>query len=264
MSPKGATLPIDDAPVTQDVQLVRRAGSADMVLTFERLARDPLVDADKLQKLVDLQERILDRDARSAFTAAFIAMRPEIPEIDEKGRILNKNGNVQSTYSRHEDIQRVILPILFKHGFELSFRTEWPEKTLPSVVGILTHRDGHQRESRFQAHADMSGSKNDVQGLGSTISYGKRYSTIDLLNITTRGKDDDAQSAGKKPETASPPPEGYQDWLDNLTAAADEGWPKFKEVWNPDSVKPFREWLMRTDAKQGERLKIRAQKVSQS
>jgi glutamate synthase domain-containing protein 1 len=44
--------------------------------------------------------------------------------------------------------------------------------------------------------ADMSGSKNAVQAVGSSISYGKRYTAQALLNLTSRGSDDDAKGAG--------------------------------------------------------------------
>jgi hypothetical protein len=261
MSNKTATAPLLEPEKPTETALV--VGPRLDLSVFERLAKDQSVDPDKLEKLINLQERILERDAKMAFTDAFIQMRPEIPVIDERGRILNKQGSVQSTYSKFEDIQHVVLPILFKHGFELSFKTVWPEKNLPRVIGILTHRYGHQRDSEFQASADMSGSKNDVQGLGSTISYGKRYTTIDLLNIECRGVDDDAQRAGQK-KAAPDAPKGYQDWLDDLIAASDEGYTAFKKAWNGEPVNAaqvtvFREYLVKTDPAHAERIKIRAQ-----
>jgi len=42
---------------------------------------------------------------------------------------------------------------------------------------------------------DNSGSKNAVQAVGSSVSYGKRYVMAALLNITTRGEDDDGNAA---------------------------------------------------------------------
>ena len=38
---------------------------------------------------------------------------------------------------------------------------------------------------------DTSGSKNGVQAVASSVSYGKRYTAGLLLNITTTGEDDD-------------------------------------------------------------------------
>lgn len=206
-----------------------------MVLMFERLAKDDKVDAGKLRELVDLQERILDRNAKAAFNAAFQRMQPNIPEIDEKGSIKNKDGQVQSRYSKFEDIQKVIKPILTAHGFALSFRSEWPQPNLVKVVGILTHEEGFARESEFMSAADNTGSKNAVQGLGSAVSYGRRYTTIDLLNITTRGTDDDGRKAGK-PE----PPEGYDVWLAALEDEAKNGQAAYTAAWTGAGSKP--EW----------------------
>lgn len=252
-------LDTDQSPV-RDMALVPKAESDSLVLMFERLATNPAVDVEKLERLIQMQERIMDRNARAAFDAAFAEMQSEIPEISEKGEILSRSGGVQSTYARNEDIQRALRPILKKFGFALSFRTEWPDEKHVRIVGILSHRDGHSRESQFLSQADNSGSKNDVQALGSAVSYGHRYTTKDLLNITSRGEDDDAE--GSAPKKAPEAPAGYQDWLDDLTAAADEGWEAFKGAWNPDTVAPFREHLARTDAKRGELLKARAQKVT--
>lgn len=230
---RSATLPMDETP-QESIAKVQDENSG-LVLMFERLAKDKDVDAGKLRELVDLQERILDRNAKTAFNEAFQRMQAEIPEIDEKGAIKNKDGGVQSRYSRFEDIQKVLKPILTKHGFALSFRSEWPQPNIVKVVGILTHQDGHARESEFMSAADTSGSKNAIQGLGSAVAYGRRYTTIDLLNITTRGKDDDGQSTGK-PE----PPEGYDTWAAALEDEAKNGNEAYTAAWTAKGSKA--EW----------------------
>jgi hypothetical protein len=53
---------------------------------------------------------------------------------------------------------------------------------------------------------DSTGSKNAVQAVGSSTSYGKRYTACALLNITSRGEDDDGETAAKKPEEEKPAP----------------------------------------------------------
>jgi len=49
---------------------------------------------------------------------------------------------------------------------------------------------------------DSSGAKNNVQGWGSSVSYGKRYTCFALLNISARGEDDDGKSAEMAPTPA--------------------------------------------------------------
>jgi hypothetical protein len=43
---------------------------------------------------------------------------------------------------------------------------------------------------------DTSGSKNPVQAVGSSTAYGKRYVMEALLNLTSRGVDDDGKRGG--------------------------------------------------------------------
>ena len=54
------------------------------VQMFERLACDPNVDVAKLEKLIEMQERIMRHQAKAAFDAAFAEMQGEIPIITER------------------------------------------------------------------------------------------------------------------------------------------------------------------------------------
>ena len=81
------------------------------------------------------------------------------------------------------------------HGFTLTFRTGRDDDYI-TVTGILSHREGHSEETTMSLPVDMSGSKNAVQAVGSSTSYGKRYTTQALLNLTSRGEDDDGAAHG--------------------------------------------------------------------
>lgn len=201
---------------------------------IERLASNPSFDADKLEKLIGLQMQMAGYQAKVAFEAAFPAMQAEIPAIVERVK-----GD-KWFYAPLEDIIGVVRPILLKHGYSLSYRTEWPEAETVSVIGILTHKDGHSRESEFRSAADKSGSKNAVQALGSVVEYGRRYTTKDLLGIVTRGADDDASSV---PQKGAPlPPGGFEGWLTDLEAVCDTGYAAFQAAWK-DSKPVYRDHL---------------------
>jgi hypothetical protein len=45
------------------------------------------------------------RNAQAEFDAAYRVMQPQIPWIARNGKILNKDGEVQSRYSKYEDIR---------------------------------------------------------------------------------------------------------------------------------------------------------------
>lgn len=201
-----------------------------MVSMLERLATNPSVDITKLSALIDMQERVLAREAEAAFNAAFAVMQGEIPTIIERAE------TDKTTYAPLEDIIEIVRPILQKHGFSLSFQTEWPEPNKVKVTGLLTHRQGHCRKSEFFAGADQSGSKNAIQALGSSTQYGRRYTTKDLLCIVTRGEDDDGETSEqhKQPE-ATPELERF---LAALEKAAEKGGTKaLYQCWNEGDAK---------------------------
>ncbi len=170
--------------------------SRSMLEIISAAAANPAVDVDKMNALLGMQERIMDRNARSEFNAAFIALQAELPSISRRGAITNNAGVIQSRFSRWEDIHRVIAPLLRKHGFALTHRFGDSAGKM-TVCAVLDHSGGHSIESgHMPMPIDASGAKNNVQGVGSSFSYGKRYTSIAILNIVTH-EDDDGQGGAK-------------------------------------------------------------------
>jgi hypothetical protein len=161
-----------------------------------RAAADPTVDVAKLERLLDMQERIVAKEAEMAFARDMALMQPQLPVITEKGEI-KVNGVLRSKYAKFEDINEAVKPILHTHGFAITFRTDTSNGHV-KVTGVLTHRLGHRETTDLILPVDVSGSKNPVQAIGSSVSYGKRYVSEALLNLTSRGQDDDG-TGGNKP-----------------------------------------------------------------
>lgn len=186
--------------------------SSAILSMIERLARDPNVDIDKMERILLMQERMVARQSKTNFDAALAEMQQELPVIEKKGKIEirekdsagKRTGDIQQStaYAKWEDINDAIKPVLAKHGFALSFRTGLSEDGRVKVTGILSHRDGHREETTIVLQHDSTGSKNSVQAVGSSLSYGKRYTATALLNVTARGEDDDGEAAGQ-PELLS-------------------------------------------------------------
>lgn len=257
MSPAAKASLVVDAegrPVTLPAVAAEVAPAADMLAMIERLASNKDVDVTKLEKIIDLKERVMAHDAKAAFAVAYSRMQPEIPAINEKGQIKEREGVVRSRYAKLEDIQKAVKPILAKYGFALRHRTEWPEdrKGTIRIVGILTHEFGHSEESVFEAPLDKSQFRTDIQSQGSTVSYGRRYTTIDLLNIETRGLDDDGQKSGR-PE----PPTGYDEWALALSGEAAKGI-KAIEVMFAAAKPEYRTFLTQHDGEAYKKIRERA------
>ena len=255
-------IPEDDPPqaapaVAADQALVQ--ADAPLLPMIERLASNPEFDVAKLEKLIEMQERMMRLNAKAAFEAAFARMQPDIPEIDERGKILVK-GTLRSTYAKLEDIHVAIKPILKDHGFAIRHRTEWPadKPNIIRIVGILSHEQGHSEESAFEAPADKSDYRTDIQSMGSTVSYGRRYTTLDLLNISTRGADNDGQRRDPEPPT---PPKGFNENLvADLEASADNGWPALQRVWK-SWTQEQRDYLQRINPSLMNKLREKARAV---
>lgn len=172
--------------------VIHEQGPAAVLSLIGRAASDPSVDIDKMERLMNMHKSMVDREAEQQFWSDFALMQAELPEINESGKIVVK-GNVQSTYAKFEDINDACKPILKQYGFGISFRVL--NKGIVTVTGILAHKSGHREETTLELNADTTGNKNIVQSTGSSISYGKRYVMEAMLNITTRGQDDDGQTA---------------------------------------------------------------------
>jgi hypothetical protein len=159
-----------------------------MFAMIERAARDPSVDIDKLERLMQMKVDADAKQARADFDAAMAEMQPQLPSIGERG-----NAAGRYTYALWEDINAAIKPVLMAHGFALTFRTDFSNGI--KVTGVLSHRNGHREETSIALPADPSGNKNAVQAVASSVSYGKRYTAGALLNLTSHGEDDDAHAS---------------------------------------------------------------------
>lgn len=168
----------------------------------QRAAADPNTDVTKMERLLEMARQMKADEAKAAYIKALVTMKPLLPVIDRKGRITIRDKNdstkiTQSTpYALWEDIDAKITPILAQHGFALTFRSGVAQDGKITVTGVLGHQDGHTEETTITLPHDSSGSKNAVQAVGSSTSYGKRYTATMLLNIRTKGEDDDGKMGG--------------------------------------------------------------------
>lgn len=172
----------------QSIQLLRDVVAA---------SRDPTVDAAKTTALANLAMQIQDREAERRFRMAKHSALMEMPTITKNGAITNKQGGVQSRYSKWEDIDRATRPILAKNHLILSFNIGH-EGQMVTVQPVLAYSDGElafeERGDHMVLAVDTTGSKNATQGAGSAASYGKRHSAKAILNIIEEGEDTDGRA----------------------------------------------------------------------
>lgn len=170
-----------------------------MALIEKALERD--IDPEKLEKLMDLQDRWQNREAEKEFNQAMNRCQSEL------GRIAaNKtNSQTRSQYADYAALDRVVRPVYSRHDLALSFDTKETGASEVLVVCYVSHSAGHTRTYRVLMPADGKGAKGgDVMtkthAAGSGISYGMRYLLKMIFNLAI-GQDDDGNAASVPPVT---------------------------------------------------------------
>ena len=156
-----------------------------MIAVLDKAIVNPEVDVEKMQALLDVQERIMNKQAEMAFNQAMVSAVSEIPSFEK-----STEGH-HYKYTTFEHINKVVKPILANHDLYVTFSTDFQSDDYVMVTAEITHKDGVSKKTSMRFPFDSTGSKNNVQAVASAISYGKRYMQNALLNITTHGEDDD-------------------------------------------------------------------------
>src|SRR6185369_5002580 len=167
-------------------QLARQEPTGDLSLIqiIAQAARDPQVDVAKMQAILAMKERLEDREAEIAFNLAMKDAQQEMrPVIRDR-----KNPSTGSMYAQLETVDALIRPIYTRHGFSLSFNSGAPVK--PGNLRVLCkvmHERGHSKDYELEGDLDTAGpqgkaNKTNIQGLGSSASYLRRYLTLMIFN----------------------------------------------------------------------------------
>lgn len=144
------------------------------------------LDIDKLERLMSLKERYDKEQAKRYFNEAFAKFQAEKPEIS-KTKDVFVNGEKRYSFAPLPQIQKEIDPVLAKHGLMYN----WEETQNENVIKVtchLKHIGGHSESTSLSSLPDSTGSKNNIQSIGSGDSYLKRYT---LMSITGVSSDED-------------------------------------------------------------------------
>ena len=202
-----------NAVVEQENNIVA-VDQASAVLSVLENGLNKGLDADSLEKILSMQERVLDRQAEQAFNAAFVIVQQNMPII-EKGR---ENTHTRSQYADMEDILKVAPKVYNAEGFSLSYGTaDSPLSDHVRVTANLMHTGGHKKLYHADIPLDMTGTggsvnKTKTHGTGSAITYGQRYLIKLIFNLNT-GDDDDGNAAGGDTRSAK---DIENEWIERM------------------------------------------------
>ncbi|MGZ2475846.1 ERF family protein [Sinorhizobium medicae] len=229
--------------VQADTKLVP-VNNAPMVAMIERIVMDPSIPIDRLEKMLDMKERMEDRaredqafQARKAYFAAMSACQSELPVVTKTRR----NSHTNSTYADLAAIEQQAMPIIHRHGFAVSFQPDgYNQKGELRILWEISHAQGHVRNGVGEIPVDGAGSQGKVnktgtQAFGSTATYGRRYLLCMLFNIST-GDDRDGNAQTAEPEDVQTITEAQASVIRELIEKAALSNDVFCKRWQIDAV----------------------------
>lgn len=146
------------------------------------------IDTDKLNALLDIQQRHEKIEAEKAYTLAISQFRAVCPAIAKTRDAHN------SKYAGLAETVEQIKSLLTEHGLSHSWRTEQTDSGI-KVTCCIRHVQGHQECTSLSGAPDTTGSKNSIQAIGSTVTYLERYTLFAILGLASGDQDDDGNGA---------------------------------------------------------------------
>src|SRR4030095_2362998 len=157
----GAALPAEDTTPTALIEHAIKSGAS----------------VEVMERLLSLQERWEEGQAKKAYANAIANLRPDLPEII-KNRTVDFTTDRGRTRYQYEDLHSVteaLSPVMARHGLSFRWRTKSDGPDVVTVTCIISHRAGHSEEVPLTARHDTSGNKNPIQAIGSAVTYLQRY-----------------------------------------------------------------------------------------
>ncbi len=189
-------LPVD--PPLQEVETPKTLPSNVTPMTVLSLAIDQGADLDRIERLMDLQDRWEEKEAKKAFTEAMANFKAEAPELYKNKTVGYESKNGGAVGYSHATLDHIcdrVNPVLAKHGLSYHWVPEQNGEAI-KVTCVLSHKLGHKEEVFLHAGKDNTGNKNVIQQVGSTISYLERYTLLASLGMATKEQDNDGNGFG--------------------------------------------------------------------
>jgi ERF superfamily len=147
---------------------------------------------DKLERLMDLNDRWEKAQAKKAYIEAKAAFKAHAPKITRD----KENTQYKSRYASIGNVVNTVNEELSKHGLDADW--SYDQTSGIKVTCKLTHILGHSESVSLTGAPDTSGAKNPLQQIKSTLTYLKLATFEAVTGIATKegNLDDDGNSSG--------------------------------------------------------------------
>lgn len=167
-----------------------------------KIATQKDLDPDRLEKFIDLQFKLEDKQNEKAFKSALANFQGDVPNIYKSKKVDFKSKTGSRTkydYAPLEEIVETIKPHLQNHGLSFSFDIKIiANEKQRELITTVNHSSGHSRDFSYffdPIHDDAR--MNMSQRSKSALSYAKRAALENALGLVTANEDDDARGTVK-------------------------------------------------------------------
>ena len=201
--------------------------SASIWASFQKMAKDPTMDAAKMQTMYELQKTMIEDQRQEEFNQAKFAAMAEMPTITKNRVVSTRSGEVMYRYSDFKHLYSAVKPILNSHGLILDFDVSETsnESKVPflRVAPILRHRNGYVwNGSHMPVPITAANSSISLtQAAKGAVETGKRTVTISCLGITE--DEDQSLYAQTDPQRSLPDSTDHKQILSDAEEAAGRG-----------------------------------------
>lgn len=155
-----------------------------------QVAMESGADLDRLERLMEMQMRWEESAARKAFNKAVADLKKESIVI-VKDALVDFQTTKGRTRYRHETLGNVLSQVteaMSRYGLSHSWDISQQGGNI-SVTCVLSHELGHSKPTSMSAPADNSGGKNQIQQIGSAVTYLQRYTLKAALGLASQDYD---------------------------------------------------------------------------
>lgn len=194
---------VSTTPLETNLQPAQQIETIQILSMISKLVQRDNFDINALEKLMVMQNKAEDRQSQKAFNADFSRMMKKIPVILKTG-INEFNG---TAFDKLEDIVEITRPILADYGFSVTYRQQQEmyqgvKAEVGNIFGMMTvtcvlkHNLSHEEENSVMLPISIIKGQTPAQAVGMILTYGRRQTLKQALNIATSGADKQGNVSG--------------------------------------------------------------------
>jgi hypothetical protein len=174
-----------------------------VVSMFERMARDPSVPMDRIERVMDMMREMRREQAEEDFNNAMAATQRDLTPVARD----SFNPQTRSKYASYHAIDKAIRPVYTRHDLGVSFDEDANAPDGFIRVLAFVSKGRHSKTFHYDSPIVTQGLAGKTMmtlthARASAVTYAKRYLVGMIFNLSTGEDDDDGRAAGQAEDGA--------------------------------------------------------------